>query len=313
MRQILGAIGLLVLVTGSIARGDDTATKNSTEKAADVAQQVKAKEAQLTALQNELDELRREAGIASQILVKVKIVEIDETLMRKSGFGFRFDTPDGPSAEHGKQLQEITDKLMAPDGGAAASPGSGRMKFMTLPANNAFFAFVDALEKQKLAEVLCEPNVAALCGRAASFQSGGAFPLALGPRAPGNEQGAKEVTMKRYGTSVEFLPVALGNDRVRAELRVELSSIDNTREIGQGDYKIPGLKTLEFCTTFNGRFGETLLCASVSQERDPPVQPGAANGAAAAKTKHLFRQLLLVTIEGLDELNVAEQPQPLVK
>jgi Flp pilus assembly secretin CpaC len=303
MRRILGTIGLLALVTGSIARGDDSADTASGGKTVEIVQQVKAKEAQVAALQNELEQMRREAGLASQILLKVKIVEIDETLMRKSGLGFRFNTPEGPSVEKEAQLKEITDKLQAADKGAVASPGRGNMQFMTLPANHAFFAFLDALEKQGLATTLCAPNIISESGRPSTFRSGGEFPLA--PGAP-----AKNVTMKFYGTSLDCVARSLADHRARVDVHIALSTIHETRSVTSGGGKIPALKLTEFNTAFEGRLGETLLCAGLTQERDFAAPGDQSRKGDAGTDKDRYQLLVLITPEAVTDVVATKQQSP---
>ena len=135
-----------------------------------------------------------------------------------------------------------------------------------------------------------------------TFRSGGEFPL-----APGTP--AKNVTMKFYGTSLDCIARSLADNRARVDVHIALSTIDETRSVTNGGSKIPALKLTEFNTAFEGRLGETLLCAGLSQEQ--PAVPGNQSRKGEAGTdKHLYRLFLLITPESVTDVVATKQLSP---
>ncbi|BBO30731.1 hypothetical protein [Lacipirellula parvula] len=107
-----------------------------------------AKLADLAKLQREVAELRRTTGTPEQLIVNVKLVEVDLTKCRKLGFSF-----DSASPHMVADLNETIEK--SPD-------------------------FLTALQKNHLANVVANPTLVVLSGRPAQFHAGGQFPVTSG-------------------------------------------------------------------------------------------------------------------------------------
>lgn len=108
-------------------------------------------EAKLTALaelQREVAKLRGTTGTPEQMIVNVKLVEVDLTKCRKLGFSF-----DAASPHMVADLNETIEK--SPD-------------------------FLTSLQKNGLANVVANPTLAVLSGRPAQFHAGGQFPVTSG-------------------------------------------------------------------------------------------------------------------------------------
>jgi pilus assembly protein CpaC len=290
MRRIALTMSLGFLALVSVAQSEDAEPKN-----VDIAQ-VQAKEAQVSALQNELDSLRVQAGVVSPIQLKIRIVDVDVTLLHKLGFGFR--TRDGVDQTKAAELKISIDKLKLDD--PTVTRGAGKiMTCSGLPANHPFFGLLVALEKQGLATSLCAPNLIVENGVPASIRTGGEFPVPA-------DAAAKNVAMKFYGTSAEVVAQSLAENRVRLNVRVSFSTLDESHAVTTGSMKIPALKVTEFAMGFVGRLGETMVCAGLTQEH--AVQVGDQAQAADAPVKHSFRQILLITPLEVESEKVTVQP-----
>jgi hypothetical protein len=269
-----GAKGAAEAVREEIAREEQSATR-----------QLEKKLAELSALQAEVDRLRRETGAMPQVLVKVKVIDIDVTKLRSVGFAFRVAPGVGPdtAAEQPSDLQGLVEKLTGKSAGQQTSP------FSILPPNHALFGLIDMLEKQQVAAVVAEPNLVGYSGRPASFLSGGQFPV------PGGPDG-KNVTMKNYGTEVDFVPQVLADGLVQLDIRVSVSEIDMTHSVTVGSQKVPALRANETKTRFEGKAGETLMCAGSFDEREVVDSTmDAIARTVGVESKHIFRRLVLVT------------------
>jgi pilus assembly protein CpaC len=125
---------------------------------------------------------------------------------------------------------------------------------------NSFFGFVDALKQNNLVKVLAEPTLVAVNGRPASFSSGGEFPI-LVPQS----LGTISIQYRQFGTRVDFVPIALGNGRVRLEVRPQVSEIDPSRSVVINNTTVPGLRSRWVDTAVEMNAGQTLALAGLIQ------------------------------------------------
>ena len=156
---------------------------------------IEAKLEQIRKLQAEVDALR---GVAksTQILLQLKIVELQRSEMRKRGFDFSAK-PNALADAGGTMLitkQEL-DKL------------------------------VESLQKDKLAKVLAEPTLVTVSGRPACFQSGGEIPIIV-PQS----SGTMTTEYRQTGTRVDCVGTVMENGQVRLELSSTVSEVDAHRK-----------------------------------------------------------------------------------
>jgi pilus assembly protein CpaC len=153
-----------------------------------------------------------------QVMLEVKIAEVSKTLLDKFGIDFArmFTSADGLSS---KAFGGIF-------GGKAgvfnkASPGSGA------GGSNALLVGIDAQKKDGLVRVLAEPNILAISGQTASFNSGGKIFI---PVAHTRDIGGSTVTLeeKPFGVSLKFSPTVLDGGRVNLKLVSEVSELAQT-------------------------------------------------------------------------------------
>ena len=74
---------------------------------------------------------------------------------------------------------------------------------------------LDALRQDNLLKIMTEPTLVTESGRAASFNSGGEIPVPV-PQSLGH---ALPIDWKKYGTQIDFVPIVLGNGKIRLEVR----------------------------------------------------------------------------------------------
>ncbi|HVU89441.1 MAG TPA: hypothetical protein VHD36_19085 [Pirellulales bacterium] len=239
-----------------------------------------------------------ESSRSQQVLVTLRLVEIDVTVLRQKGFDFRIPTPQGVDAQRMAQLRAVTDKVTAVPPDSSGRGDSTITPCGSLPPNHPFFALLDALERQKLATELCAPNVTTEEGKTSSFRSGSEFPSGRTPEGR---------DIKKFaGTSAEVATRRLPEDQVHVKLALSFSEIDASQSVKNGGVTIPGLKIRECATEFQSRLGETWICSGLTQKRS------VATGKKwkAGTSEHLFRQLLLVTTQAIDQPVVAGKPLP---
>lgn len=129
-----------------------------------------------------------------------------------------------------------------------------------------FEALIQALEKQELVKVLAAPTVVASHGRNARFHVGGRVPH-IGADKRGQWNGGYE----EYGTSIEFRPWVIGPDRIRLEVRPEVSEPDPSRSVTIGSSSVPAFTTRSVETEVEMQAGQMFLLAGLLQSRDESV------------------------------------------
>ena len=159
-------------------------------------------------------------GGVQTVLLHTKVMEVSRTKLRTVGFDWaNFNGDD-------YVIQSVSGLIDSAASAAGTAVGGGdSVRFGIINPNNRFFAFVEALRENNLVKILAEPTLVTVSGRAASFNSGGEFPIPV-PQS----LGALSIEYKTFGTRVDYVPIVLGNGRVRLEVRPSVSEIDPTRK-----------------------------------------------------------------------------------
>ena len=127
-----------------------------------------------------------------------------------------------------------------------------------------FEMLVQTLRQNNLGRVLAEPNLIATSGQEAQFLAGGEFPIPIaqgGAGASGNL--AITVEYKEFGVRLAFVPVALGNGKIRMKVSPEVSDLDFGNAIVLSGTTIPGLTTRRVSTTVELAEGQTFAIAGL--------------------------------------------------
>jgi pilus assembly protein CpaC len=189
-----------------------------------------------------------------QVMLEVKIAEVSKTLLDKFGIDFArmFTSADG-----------LTSKVISGVFGGVAgafgkfSPGSG---------GSSTVIGVNAQKKDGLVRVLAEPNIMALSGQSASFNSGGKIFI---PVAHTRDIGGSTITLeeKPFGVSLKFSPTVLDGDRVNLKLVSEVSELAQTGSpfttTGGVTAILPSLTSRNIDTTVQLRDGQSFAVAGL--------------------------------------------------
>ena len=84
-------------------------------------------------------------------------------------------------------------------------------------------ATIQAFESVGLVRTLAEPNLTAVSGESAKFLVGGEFPVPVGE----DNTGRVTIDFKQYGVGLGFTPVVLSKGRISLKLSTEVSEITN--------------------------------------------------------------------------------------
>jgi len=210
-------------------------------------------------------------GGIQQVLLEVKVAEINRTVMREFGIDWNaFGIGDnnwiigganggaGPIGFGGPfvpEAQSITD--------------SG---FFTRFLSNSFLfsATINAAKNNGLAKILAEPNLTTLSGQEATFLSGGEFPIPV----PQGNLGGTTIEFKDFGIGMGFVPVVLDADRINMKIDISVSDLarDNLVSVGGGletesRFIIPALSVRRATSTVEMGDGQTVALAGLLSEK----------------------------------------------
>jgi pilus assembly protein CpaC len=212
---------------------------------------------------NVLDQMK--VGGVQQVLLKVRVMEVQRSKIRRFGFNFLYRNNNGGVVSTPGSLTPLT-AFSSPFSSAPAIAVAGladpTVAFAVLRDNNVFQGFVEALKEESLLKILAEPELVTTNGRPASLLSGGEFPI-LVPQS----LGTTTIEWRQFGVRLEAVPIILGRGRVRLELQPEVSERDLTNSVEVNGLRVPGLTTRRVNTQVEMRFGETFMIAGLLSTR----------------------------------------------
>jgi pilus assembly protein CpaC len=194
-------------------------------------------------------------GGVQTVLLHVKVLEVSRTKLRQLGIDWAtiFSGDYLVSSVNG-----LVDAASVAAGGAVA--GGGTVQFALSRGGDQFSGFIQALRANNLAKLLAEPTLVTISGRPASFNSGGQIPV---PASAG--LGTTTVRYREFGTTVDFVPIVLGNGKIRLEIRPEITEI--ARDLADPNTGVPGMRSRRVDTGVEMKAGQTLALAGLIQRR----------------------------------------------
>lgn len=148
--------------------------------------------------------------------------------------------------------------------------------------------FIDFLIAHDLAKVLADPTIVAVPGRPAEFFVGGEIPI--GAAAAGGPGSYVEV-----GTRATIGDLTVTGDRIRAEIRVRVTTLDDARTLESSAQTLPPIQRREIDTGIEVTSGETVMMAGLHTR-------AAAGNANVGDAKEEIALVLLVTPECVEPL-----------
>ena len=196
------------------------------------------------------------AGV-QQVLLHVKVYEVSRTKLRTLGFDWAQVSNGGFVVSGISEL--LSGATAGVAGGLGAAAGNATFSFKIVDGGNSFLGILEALRRDDLIKVHAEPTLTTISGRPAYFHVGGEIPYLVSQGF-----GAVQVDWKGYGTEVDFVPIVLGNGRIRLEVRPRVRELDEQRSNFAG---IPAFKINEVDTGVEMEAGQTLAIAGLVQRR----------------------------------------------
>ena len=203
-----------------------------------------------------------------QVMLEVKVAELNRTEAEKLGFDFA-----GAARKTGSAWTQIMAGLA---GGGAANILVGKNLTAeiesSLPRINNFQAdegaafLVDAERKNEVIKVLAEPNIVAISGQEASFLVGGEILIPVFSGAGGNVR----LQSKQFGVGLNFTPTVLEEGRINLRVNPEVSELVSFQSVAStglgGIVAVPTFKTRRISTTVQLRDGQSLAIGGLLQD-----------------------------------------------
>jgi pilus assembly protein CpaC len=202
-----------------------------------------------------------------QVTLKVRIAEVNRSLLKKIGVnllasdptgGFKFGLAQG-SGIFLPAPGETSDQAGQIIRSAVGTTLSGGGKLFGLD----LLGSLDLAQTDGLVTTLAEPNLTALSGETASFLAGGEFPV---PIAQGNS--AISVEYKQFGVGLAFTPIVLADGRISMRVRPEVSELSEAGSVKLGGFVVPSLTTRRAETTVELGSGQSFMIAGLLQNRN---------------------------------------------
>jgi pilus assembly protein CpaC len=157
-------------------------------------------------------------------------------------------------------------------------------------------ATLRAMESAGVVRTLAEPNLTAVSGEAATFISGGEFPIPTGVTCQTTTSGAigncvQTVSFKKFGISLNFTPVVLTEGRISLHVMTEVSEVSNENALtgGAGGTTIPSIKTRRAETTLEIPSGGAMALAGLIQQQTKQAINGLPGLSTLPVLGSLFR------------------------
>jgi pilus assembly protein CpaC len=189
-----------------------------------------------------------------QVMLKVKIAELNRSAIREFGVNFSYLGTDATILSAIGGISSAAGGSLGVDQQLLGVFDSGRLNL-----------FINALRQNDLVKILAEPTLVTLDGQPASFQAGGSFPYPV-PQA-GNQGTAITINFAPFGAILEFLPTILPGDQIQLQVFPQFSELNRATGVSVLGTSVPGLNIRSAQTVVALREGQTLAIAGLLQTR----------------------------------------------
>lgn len=195
-----------------------------------------------------------------QILLKVRFATVDRSASLQLGLNI-ISTGAGNTVG-GVSTQQFSAPQVTNGTSGPAVTLSDALNIFLFRSDLNLAAAIQALQQDSLLEILAEPNVLAMNGKAASFLAGGEFPFpSFQPAA--NGVGTVTVQFREYGIRLNFIPTITPRGTIRLEVAPEVSALDFTNGLVVQGYTIPALTVRKVSTEIELRAGQSFAIAGL--------------------------------------------------
>ncbi|MCO6523984.1 MAG: pilus assembly protein N-terminal domain-containing protein [Candidatus Schmidhempelia sp.] len=182
----------------------------------------------------------------NQVNVKLTLVEVSKEFTDNLGI----------------EWQNLTLNSMINSGTAISSIGTFNLLGLKHGFDiNNIATVIRAVQDDKLAKILAEPNLTVLSGETAEFLVGGEIPIV----SRGPQDDSPSITYKEYGIRLN-VGAKVSNDTIRLIIDNEFSSVSGKYSFS--DYDIPTLNTRRVKSTIELKDGDSFIISGLISEQD---------------------------------------------
>ena len=205
---------------------------------------------------------------SNQVMLKVKIAEVDRSELKRFGISLQ-----NLSSSTSSVLFGFATGRGVVDAATGAVLRNGTDGSLYLGVHNSYQnvnGVIDALEDNGLVTTLAEPTLTTQSGQAASFLAGGQIPI---PSVTGSGTSAQvSISYQPYGVSLAFTPIVLSKNRINLTVAPEVSSLSQTGAVSDAGFNIPALLTRKASTTVELGSGQSFAIAGlISNDRSNDI------------------------------------------
>src|SRR5258705_555028 len=215
-----------------------------------------------------------EVAGGQQVMLQVRFAEISRSATHALGVNGAFVDGAFIGANNIAQLNPLSSFLPGNVGNTPPGAGANLREQGINPSVTLFGAgqigslylqaFVEALRQNNLLRILAEPNLTAISGQEATFLAGGEFPIPVSQGGSTSGGGAAiTIEFREFGVKLRFVPVVLGDGRIRLKVAPEVSDLDFTTAVRFGGFIVPGLSQRKVTTTVELADGQTFAIAGL--------------------------------------------------
>jgi pilus assembly protein CpaC len=187
---------------------------------------------------------------ASQVDVKVYILEIDRVGLKDLGLNLQGGTPD-PGDPFNPYKETIGPPAFQLIEKASLGPPFNISSFVR---TTSIAPIINLVVQSGHAKVLSSPNLTTVPGKEATFLVGGEVPYVVS-----NGNVGTTVVFKEYGVRLNMTPILLGNGQVETKITPEISALDFADGISYNGFVVPSLKTSRISTDVITKAGESII------------------------------------------------------
>jgi pilus assembly protein CpaC len=210
-----------------------------------------------------------------QILLKVKFIDIDRNVTQQLGWnGVSTGAQNTVGSITTGQFQPPSMSQLQQTGPLGMTGGTLTQQWQLASLGNIFlwrpnqniFATIQALQSRGLTQILAEPNLLTMDGKAASFLAGGEIPIPVVESAAGG-LGQVSIMWKEFGVRINFVPIITPRKTIRLRVAPEVSSLDPADGITLSGFAVPALSVRRMQTEIELEDGQSFAIGGLLDNR----------------------------------------------
>lgn len=204
----------------------------------------------------------------AQVLLKVRFATIDRSASLQ--LGLNLVSTGAGNTTGAASTQQFSGPTITPAASGSTGAAGGPMATLSDALNIFLFrpdlnllATIQALQQKSLVEVLAEPNLLAINGKAASFLAGGQFPYPTFQAGAAGGAGAVTISFRDFGIRLNFTPTITPRGTIRLEVNPEVSALDFASGLVVQGFNVPALTVRRVDTEVELASGQSFAIAGL--------------------------------------------------